>query len=193
VTLVYKKLPEARPGKAYVVNVAADGRITGIAEKDKVAAGDNLFMEALLIDCSIFTNAVRQAYAQGKQNFFTDVIGAELKRLRVFGYGYSSYAARITSIPDYYKASMDLLNLDNLRTVFKPGLHIRTKIKDEAPAKYMEEALARTVSSPTAVSSKARWRTVSCSGMCGWVRMPASRTASSCSGPSSAKTHRWTV
>jgi glucose-1-phosphate adenylyltransferase len=143
VTLVYKKLPEARPGKAYVVNVAADGRITGIAEKEQIAAGDNLFMEALLIDCSIFTNAVRQAYAQGKQNFFTDVIGAELKRLRVFSYGYSSYAARITSIPDYYKASMDLLNLDNLRTVFKPGLHIRTKIKDEAPAKYMEEALAK--------------------------------------------------
>jgi glucose-1-phosphate adenylyltransferase len=140
VTLVCKKQTDARPGQAYVVKAAADGRITGIAEKDSLAAGDNLFMEALLIDCGIFTRSVRQAYAQGKESFFLDVLGAELKRLRVFGYPYSSYAARITSIRDYYKASMDLLNVDNLRTVFKPGLHIRTKIKDEAPAKYMEEA-----------------------------------------------------
>lgn len=143
VTLVYKKQVESRPGQAYTLSVAADGRITSISQKGGTVAGDNLFLEALLIDRSIFSKSVREAYASGKGTFFTDVIGSELGRLRVFGYAYTSYSSRIATIQDYYKASMDLLDLENLKTVFKPGLHIRTKIKDEAPAKYMEEALAK--------------------------------------------------
>jgi glucose-1-phosphate adenylyltransferase len=86
VTLVYKKLPEARPGKAYVVNVAADGRITGIAEKDARWRPGIICSWKRCSSTAVSLPAVRQAYAQGKQNFFTDVIGAELKRLRVFGY-----------------------------------------------------------------------------------------------------------
>lgn len=143
VTLIYKKMEQPYPSQAYVLNVAEDGRVQNIAQKKSIEPGDNLFLEAVLIDSTVFTRAVRRAYISGKKKFFEDVLGNELKHLRIFGYGYTSYTARISNIQAYYKASMDLLNLDNLKTVFKPGLHIRTKIKDEAPAKYLEESNAK--------------------------------------------------
>jgi glucose-1-phosphate adenylyltransferase len=143
VTLVYQKQTAPRPGAGYIMQMDTAGRLKALHKEDTIGKDDNLFVEALLIDCNIFIKLVSEAYIQGKKSFFDDIINGELGRLRVFGFPYEGYAARITTIKAYYAASMDLLNITNFRNVFKPGLYIRTKIKDEAPAKYMEEALAK--------------------------------------------------
>ncbi len=85
---------------------------------------------------------VEYAFAKDEESFFDDVIGQHLDNLRVFGYNYTGYSARIDSVPAYYKASMDLLDIKTWRNLFFNGeLRIHTKILDEAPAKYLAGAM----------------------------------------------------
>ena len=140
VTLIYKKQATVHEAAGYTLDINDDQRVTAVNPVARTEAGDNLFLESILIDCDIFNKTVRFAYAKGYKNFFTDVIGKNVDRLRVFGYNYEGYAARIDSIQSYYNASMDLLNLDNWRNMFRKDTKVYTKIKDEAPAKYMEES-----------------------------------------------------
>ena len=60
----------------------------------------------------------------------------------MFGYHYQGYAKRIDSIASYFQVNMDLLHAKTWHDLFlmDKQRHIYTKIKDEAPAKYMEES-----------------------------------------------------
>lgn len=63
-------------------------------------------------------------------------------RLRIFGYNYQGYAKRIDSLQSYFEVNMDLRDSRIWHELLLKDLdhRIYTKIKDEAPAKYMEES-----------------------------------------------------
>jgi len=138
VTLIYHKQINALIGKGRVIETAKNGRITSMSELKDTNPGDNLFLQAMLIDSEIFLKSVRFAYAKGDTSFFDDVIGKNLDHLRVFGYQYDGYAIRIDSVQSYFQANMDLLNVDNMRNVFRTDKPIYTKVMDEPPTRYLE-------------------------------------------------------
>lgn len=63
-------------------------------------------------------------------------------RLRIFGYNYQGYAKRIDSVNSYFQVNMDLRDSRIWHELLLKDMdhRIYTKIKDEAPAKYMEES-----------------------------------------------------
>lgn len=141
VTFIYQKPKVDMEGDFFTLNINEKERVTEINPAKSVKAGDNLFMRGILIDCEIFKRAVRLAYAKGYKFFLTDVLKRNVDRMRIFGYNYEGHAAFINSIPSYFQANMDLLNVENWHSMFLDGdRRIFTKIKDEAPAKYMEES-----------------------------------------------------
>jgi glucose-1-phosphate adenylyltransferase len=83
---------------------------------------------------------IRRANFGGKWKFFNEVLADNVENLRIFGFSVKGYAKRINSIDSYFQSSMDMLKLENWREIFHQDNRIYTKIKDEAPAKYMEEA-----------------------------------------------------
>lgn len=140
ITLVYKIMEEDSPGAGYRITSKESGRIIGM---EKVAGGKNgeaLFLGSLLIDCELFIEMVRCAYEQGSLKFFDEVLARNIASFRVFGFSYEGYAKRINSLASYYQANMDMLRQENWREIFNRDRRIFTKIKDEAPAKYMEAA-----------------------------------------------------
>lgn len=140
ITVVYKNMTEDSQGDGYLLDCRENSRVTGMHKDSEIKAGDRLFLGSLLIDCELFVKMVRRAYSGGQQQFFNEILKRNVESLRIFGFSYEGYAKRITSVSSYFEANMDMLQIDKWREVFNRDRRIFTKIKDEAPAKYMEEA-----------------------------------------------------
>ena len=140
VTLVYKVVQGEHDGLFRVLDMAADGRVTGIRRVNHVQPGDCLYMQCVLLDTDIFIDAIRKAHAAGDTQLVDEVIGKRLVRARVYGYRHTGYMAPIISVQEYFRANMDMLNYDTWKGLFLKDNRIHTKIKDEAPAKYMEQS-----------------------------------------------------
>lgn len=141
-TMVYQKQKADLEECGYALTVAEDDRITGITPKAKIQAGDNLYERSLIIDSEVFQHLIRRAYVKGYKNTVTDVLAQNIDRLRAFAYICTGFARRVSSLATYFQTNMDLLNPKVWQELFLKDdqHHIYTKIKDEAPAKYMEEA-----------------------------------------------------
>lgn len=140
ITLVYKELTEDTAGEAWVVETGGSGRVHSLKRQVGAKAGEKLFLGAVLLNGDLFVTMVRQAYAQDPNQYLKDVLARNVKHLRIYGYEYKGYAKRILSLEDYFRASMDMLDINKWREVFRRDRKIYTKIKDEAPAKYMADA-----------------------------------------------------
>ena len=142
VTVIYKtkQYDFDRSGNAITVN--ENDRVLDIESRESLKAGENLYQRGILIDSAIFESCIRKAYVKGYSYLITDVLKRNVDRLRIFGYNYQGYAKRIDSINSYFEVNMDLLNAGTWRDLFLKDKqhHIYTKIKDEAPAKYMAES-----------------------------------------------------
>lgn len=141
VTMIYTRAPKDKEKEGYVLEINDKDRITGINSKAEIQTGDNLYQRQILIDTEIYQHCVRRAYAKGYKDFITDVLKRNVDRLRIFGYNYKGYVKRVDSIQSYFETNMDFLDAHTWRDIFlQDQRHIYTKIKDEAPAKYMEES-----------------------------------------------------
>lgn len=140
ITMVYKVMEEDSPGSGYRITNRDSGRITGMEKVEGGKQGEALFLGSLLIDCELFIKMVRCAYELDPLKSFNEVLARNVGSLRVFGFPYEGYAKRINSLSSYYQANMDMLHQENWREIFNRDRRIFTKIKDEAPAKYMEAA-----------------------------------------------------
>lgn len=141
VTVIYSEEKEDTNQNGFVLTTNEGDRVTSITETKGIKKGEKRYHRQLLIDSDIYQQAVRRAYARGYNYFVNDVLKRNIDRLRIFGYNYKGYAHRIDSIQSYYNTSMDFLKVDTWRDLFLQNQrHIYTKIKDEAPAKYMEES-----------------------------------------------------
>jgi glucose-1-phosphate adenylyltransferase len=76
-------------------------------------------------------------------DFIKDILIDNLQDLRIYGYEFKGYVASIRTINAYFKHSMDLLDWDIRNDLFFKNGPIHTKVKDEVPAKYGVDAVAK--------------------------------------------------
>lgn len=84
---------------------------------------------------------LQNSAAKGHTELVQDILVRNISTLRVYAYMFNGFWRPLSNIQLYYRTNMDLLNpkvrlellMDSRRKIF-------TKVKDEAPAKYNEEA-----------------------------------------------------
>lgn len=123
-----------------VVKTDENGRITDIAVLTKAKQGDKLLLGAFLARKGLFIEVVQYAIARGGTDFIRDVLIKNFDKYTVYTYTHRGFTARISSLANYYKANMDLLKIENWQELFFNPAPIRTKVKDEAPSKYKQDA-----------------------------------------------------
>ena len=133
ITLVYKKSVNGAKGKNLDIVTDAKGRVTDIQKEIPDEA--NLFMDAIIIDKSLFIKVLQWYEAQSYLDLM-DVIAENLGQLPVYGYEFTGYAHAVDNIVDYMNASMELLNPDVIKELFMGERMIKTKIHDAHPVKY---------------------------------------------------------
>lgn len=142
VTMVYQVMPKDCQDAGYSLTIGEDDRVTAVSAQDSFQEGDNLYQRNVLVDTEVFQHLIRRSHVKGYKRLIEDVLKQNIGRLRVFGFKHTGYAKRVSSLTSYFQVNMDLLHPKLWQELFMKDSqhHIYTKIKDEAPAKYMEEA-----------------------------------------------------
>ena len=117
-----------------------DGRVTDIEYESKLSRSNKLGMDVYLMNKTLLETLVRNACARGKYDFVTDVLIPNINRLKIYAVPHKGYVGRLTSLNDYFNVNMDMLKKDVQRELFFDGHPVFTKIKDEPPVKYKENA-----------------------------------------------------
>ena len=96
--------------------------------------------EITIIDKDLFEDLVEEAYSRGYVDFVREVLLPKSRDLKVMGWRYDGYVARIDSVNTYFMHNMELLDAKAAKDLYNMRHPIYTKVKDEIAAKYGENA-----------------------------------------------------
>lgn len=126
---------DAAQGFYYTYAIDED-RINKIYVNSKSTGIQNLSMGIIVLERELLIDLINTAFVRGQKYFERDILLTQLGKLKVYGYKYDGYVARITSLKDYFDESMKLLDDHNLDALFGPA-PVYTKIRDDNPSRYM--------------------------------------------------------
>ena len=140
-TLLYKEHNEDEELRRYgIVDCQGNGRITDIAVNPSRPLSRKVSLEMYIMKKDLLVDLIKDCQARGGQDFIKDIVIKNISTLKMYGYPYKGYVARVECVKSYYKHNMELLKPEKWEELFfKSGL-VYTKVKDEAPVKYKENA-----------------------------------------------------
>lgn len=141
ITVVYKQTDLAQDSnQRTMLTLDDEGRVTDILVNPRHTDQDCLSMKMYVIKKQLLMDIVDECDSRGGTDFVKDGLIKNLERLRIYGYRFDGYLAKIDSLRSYYKHSMELLSPDVWGELFYNHGVVYTKIKNEGPAKYVDNA-----------------------------------------------------
>lgn len=120
------------------LSVGQDGRVIDMQISPTRSRNQNISVEIFIMERDLLVELIDTCMGHGDYDFASHCIIKNLSQLRVYGYPYRDYLARIHCVSSYFNHSMELLQPEVWNKLFfNPGL-IYTRVKDEPPAKYGE-------------------------------------------------------
>lgn len=121
----------------------ATGRVTEMelnpfSPRSAYRSCDVMIMDKLLLEY-----LVEEAYSHGDYDLTRDILLKKCQTLKIMGYRYDGYVARLDSVNDFFLHNMALLEREVRNDLFNPAHPIYTKVKDEVSAKYGENAVVK--------------------------------------------------
>ena len=148
VTIAYKKeeipygfmnLEPTTTADLYYTLSLEDGRVNEIKTNPKDAGKQNFSMNIYLIERELLIQKVQESFVRGHAYFERDILAPQLDTLKVYGYEFTNYTARISDMMSYYTENMKLLSDENLDALFGKA-PVYTKIRDDNPTRYIGAA-----------------------------------------------------
>ncbi len=148
VTIAYKReeipygfmnLEPTTTADLYYTLSLEDGRVTQIKTNPKDAGEQNFSMNIYLIERELLIQKVQESFVRGHAYFERDILAPQLETLKVYGYEFTNYTARISDMMSYYTENMKLLTDKNLDALFGKA-PVYTKIRDDNPTRYIGKA-----------------------------------------------------
>lgn len=119
------------------LTVEADGRVTDLALNPSMPPTQNCSCDAFIMEKTMLEYLVEEAAAHAEYDFMQDVLVKNTQRVKMYGWRYDGYVARLNSIACYYRHNMAVLQKSVSDDLFNHEHPIYTKVKDEVPAKYV--------------------------------------------------------
>ncbi|MDP3446491.1 MAG: glucose-1-phosphate adenylyltransferase subunit GlgD [Eubacteriales bacterium] len=99
--------------------------------------------DVMIMDKLLLEYLVEEAYSHGDYDLTRDILLKKCQTLKIMGYRYDGYVARLDSINDFFRHNLALLQQEVRSDLFHPAHPIYTKVKDEVSAKYGENAVVK--------------------------------------------------
>jgi len=123
-----------------IVQMNEGNRIVDMNEKSMNPNGTMASMGVYLLKRTLLIELLEESASKGLYDFVRDILIRRVDDLNIIGYVFEGYWRSMSSIPLFYKANMELLQPEIRKELLVDNGKIITKIKDETPAKYNEEA-----------------------------------------------------
>lgn len=153
ITIIYKKVKSSNNyfRNCNILNINNDNSVISVGKNIKVTelynrknlisdGYENISMETFILDKDTLINILNNCIKTGYWADLKDCIYNNITDLNVNAYEFKGYLSYVNSINSYYKANMDMLNLDVSKELFFNNGLIYTKIMDESPTKHFSTA-----------------------------------------------------
>ena len=144
ITLLYNKGEKAASQGEHDIYFSVDENslITGMEIGAVQPNCDCAAMKIYIVRRELLRQLVEQGAANGLHDFERDILQRAVNEgnLRLYGYEYKGIAWQIDSIQSYFNFNMALLDSGFRRQLFPSERPIYTKVRDDMPARYVEES-----------------------------------------------------
>ncbi|CBK73779.1 hypothetical protein CIY_09150 [Butyrivibrio fibrisolvens 16/4] len=93
-------------------------------------------MDTYVMKKDLFIALIKKAKRESSAYSFADIVGLSCDTLDIRGYQHKGYFAAITSLDDFYRANMELLDYGTAMDFFKQDWPFYTKTTDACPTHY---------------------------------------------------------
>lgn len=140
VTMVYTEVGELTSEQLahhIMLGVDEDGGVTDIQLYPKRQKTNLSYMHMMLIRKELLIEITDDCLAHDKHSISRDILLANLKKLRFFGYRFDGYRKKIDSIRSFFEFNLDMLKPELRKSLFgDEEKSVYTKVKDSVPTKY---------------------------------------------------------
>ncbi len=140
VTMVYTEVGELTSEQLahhIMLGVDEDGGVTNIQLYPKRQKTNLSYMHMMLIRKELLIEITDDCLAHDKHSISRDILLANLKKLRFFGYRFDGYRKKIDSIRSFFEFNLDMLKPELRKSLFgDEEKSIYTKVKDSVPTRY---------------------------------------------------------
>lgn len=143
ITVMYNKDSEKANASSYILDMTRTGKVKTVYENPLNPVSNRKTLGVMIMEKELFVNVLADGVSQGVKIWDFGFFLKHCDRLNIFGYEYKGLALRITSIPEYFDATMQLLDAEARRALFWSERPVFTKVKDEAPTQYSASCIVK--------------------------------------------------
>ena len=139
ITMLYRNEPQADRDDQFDnvrLSLQSNGRVVDIEVNPFRAQGAARSCDAYILERTLLEYLVEEADAHANYDWVRDVLLQKVQSLKIYGFEYRRYVARLNSMTSYFNHNMALLDPAVRTDLFNPAHRIYTKVKDEVPAVY---------------------------------------------------------
>ncbi|WP_022765546.1 glucose-1-phosphate adenylyltransferase subunit GlgD [Butyrivibrio sp. XPD2006] len=142
VTLLYHKVDNAREyfKNCHTIAVNKQKGVQSIDKNLGTANSRNIFMDTYCMKRDVFVELVKSANWMSSMYTLADIVNLKCKDMDIRAFQHRGYFATLTSLEDYFNASMELLDYDKAHDLLRPEWPIYTRTTDACPTQYFESA-----------------------------------------------------
>lgn len=123
-----------------LLSIDEDGKVNDMQEKPQNPWTNTCSIGVYILKRELLIHLLEESTARGNYDFVKDILIRNIGNLKMFAYKFNGYWRNLSTIQLYYRCNMEMLNPEIRNELFIEGGKIYTKVKDETPAKYNEEA-----------------------------------------------------
>ena len=137
ITIAYRQVPDNEDIRQYgVMELDYDERLLDLEEKPLEPQSDLASIGVYIISRPLLIELIETIVSEGRYELVRDLFSRYRKRLRIYGYRFDGYWCNLGSIHQYFDCNMDFLRRDVRNAFVAHHPYIKTKPKDEPPAKF---------------------------------------------------------
>jgi glucose-1-phosphate adenylyltransferase len=146
ITIMYNQGSSMDPEDSYDdlrLTLDESGRVTDLAVNPYRPKSNAQSCDAFLMEKTLLEYLLEESASHAKYDFTRDVLLKKTDTLKIYGWEYKGYVARLDSLGAYFRHNMALLDRRVSEDLFNSEHPIYTKVKDEVPAFYAKDASVR--------------------------------------------------
>ena len=142
ITLLYHKVDQAKEyyRGCNVVTLNKQKGVQALERNMGTAKEKNISMDTYVMSKEIFISLIKKSKRESSAYSLTDMIALECNNLDVRGYQHKGFFAAITSLDDYYRANMEMLEYETSMNFFTNEWPFYTRTTDACPTQYFHGA-----------------------------------------------------
>lgn len=143
ITIAYNRDGDKGGNPNYILDISRNDKVKAILLNPVNSKSNRSSLGILYMERQLFVDILSDALSRGVSQVGIDFFAKQADRYKIYGYESKSTVLRINSTATYFQETMRSLNEPVRSKLFWSDRPVFTKVKDEAPAFYLDQCSVR--------------------------------------------------